>query len=76
MVGFRGIPKRKHNTSHLESELELEELFGVAVGEIASGIPLSGSANVLVGFCGGLSVFHGCWWADGDVGAPTIAPMP
>jgi len=23
MVGFRGIPKRKHNTSHLESELEL-----------------------------------------------------
>ena len=27
----------------------LEELFGVAVGEIASGIPLFGSANVPVG---------------------------
>jgi hypothetical protein len=27
MVGFRGIPKRKHNTFHLESELELAGLF-------------------------------------------------
>ena len=51
----------------------LEEFFCVAVGEIASGIPLlwgfAGSANVPVGFGGG-SVFHGCLWADGDVGAP------
>ena len=27
MVGFRAIPKRKHNTSHLESELELGGAF-------------------------------------------------
>jgi hypothetical protein len=58
----------------------LEELFGVAVGEIASGIPFFGSADdaigcrsadVPVGFFG-LICIHGGWWADEDVGAPNF----
>ena len=49
----------------------LEEFFGVPVWEIAAGIPLFVSADVLVGFFGLICVLGG-WWADGDVGAPNF----
>ncbi len=51
----------------------LEELLRIPVGEVAAGIPLFGSADVPVGFFG-LICIHGGWWADEDVGAPTIFP--
>ena len=49
----------------------LEELLRIPVGEVSTGIPFFGSADVPVGFFGLICV-HGGWWADEDVSAPNF----